>query len=145
MEFSENQRPIFSLNSKNPTFGPFPQFWGQNRFFHKIELSCTTSSGFLALCQTSEKSNDPIPRKHPDRCQEGMIDRPYFIGRFWLLPGDLTSTTAVDWHLKVGLTKNCVVVSMQKISSIHKFIQQNLGSHELNSHPHFGMCPPKNH
>ena len=44
----------------------------------------------------------------------------------------LTSTTAVDWHLKVqdieydvGLTKNyCITVSMQKISSIHKIIQQ---------------------
>ena len=42
----------------------------------------------------------------------------------------LTSTTAVDWHLKVkdkeygvGLTKNyCITVSMQKISSIHTLI-----------------------
>ena len=41
-----------------------------------------------------------------------------------------TSTTAVEWHLKVkdieynvGLTKNySITVSMQKISSIHKFI-----------------------
>ena len=44
----------------------------------------------------------------------------------------LTSTTAVDWHLKVkdkkcdvDLIKNyCITVSMQKISSIHKLIQQ---------------------
>ena len=53
-----------------------------------------------------------------------------------------TSTTAVDWHLKVkdieydvGLTKNnCITVSMQKLSSIHiliLMIQQILGSHEL--------------
>ena len=60
-----------------------------------------------------------------------------------------TSTTAVDWHLKVkdvkydvGLTKNyCITVSMQKISSIHKLIlfkiQQILGSQELNDHTHF--------
>ena len=58
---------------------------------------------------------------------------------------DPTSTTAVDWHLKVedkeynvGLTKNyCITVSMQKISLIHNLIlsiQQILGSHELNSH-----------
>ena len=58
-----------------------------------------------------------------------------------------TSTTAVDWHLKVkdieydvGLTKNyCITVIMQKISSIHKLIlkiQQVLGSHELNGHAH---------
>ena len=57
----------------------------------------------------------------------------------------LASTTAVDWHLKVknkkcdvGLIKNyCITVSMQKISSIHKFIQQILVSHERNDHAHF--------
>ena len=57
----------------------------------------------------------------------------------------LTNTTAVDWHLKaknkkcnVGLIKNyCITVSMQKISSIHKLIQQILGYHELNDHTHF--------
>ena len=51
----------------------------------------------------------------------------------------LVSKTAINWHLKakdieynVGLTKNyCITVSMQKISSIHKLIQQILGSHEL--------------
>ena len=59
--------------------------------------------------------------------------------------GELTSTTAVDWHLKVkdkkcdvGLTKNyCITVSLQKITSIHKHIRQILGSHELNGHAHF--------
>ena len=57
----------------------------------------------------------------------------------------LASKTAVNWHLEVkdieynvGLTKNyCITVSMQKISSIHKLIQQILGSHELNDHVHF--------
>ena len=57
----------------------------------------------------------------------------------------LTSKTAVNWHLKVkdieynvGLTKNyCITVSMRKISSIHKLIQQILGSHELNGHAQF--------
>ena len=55
----------------------------------------------------------------------------------------LTSKTAVNWHLKVKdinvvLTKNyCITVSMQKISSIHKLIQQVLGSHELNGHAQF--------
>ena len=53
-------------------------------------------------------------------------------------PGGPTSTIGVDWHSKikdteynVGLTKNdCITVSMQKISSIHKLIlktQQILG------------------
>ena len=79
------------------------------------------------------------------------MDRPYFIGTFQLSPGGLT--TAVDWHLKVknkkcnvGLIKNyCIAVSMQKISSIHKLIQQNLGSHELNDHAYFWPDPYKNH
>ena len=54
----------------------------------------------------------------------------------------LTSKTAVNWHLKVkdieynvDLTKNyCITISKQKISSIHKLIQQILGSHELTGH-----------
>ena len=54
----------------------------------------------------------------------------------------LTSKTAVNWHLKVkdieynvGLTKSYSIrFSTQKISSIHKLIQQILGSHELNGH-----------
>ena len=53
----------------------------------------------------------------------------------------VASKTAINWHLKVkdieynvGLTKSyCITVSMQKISSIHKLIQQILRSHEL--HP----------
>ena len=57
----------------------------------------------------------------------------------------LTSKTAENWHLKlkdmecnVGLTKSyCITVSMQKIISIHKLIQQILGSHELNGHTKF--------
>ena len=60
--------------------------------------------------------------------------------------GGLTSTTSVDWHLKVkdieynvGLTKNyCITVNMQKISSIHTLflkIQQILVSRELKKWP----------
>ena len=57
----------------------------------------------------------------------------------------LTSKTAVNRHLKVkdiqynaGLTRSyCIIVSMQKISSIHKLVQQILGSHELNGHTQF--------
>ena len=57
----------------------------------------------------------------------------------------LASKTAINWHLKVknteynvGLTRNyCITVSMQKVSSIHKVIQQILGSHELNDYIHF--------
>ena len=57
----------------------------------------------------------------------------------------LASKTAINWHLKVenieynvGLTSNyCITVSMQKVSSIHKLIQQILGSYELNDYTHF--------
>ena len=61
--------------------------------------------------------------------------------------GGPTSTTAVDWHLKVkdirydaGLTKNyCITVSMHKISSIHKVIfkiQQILASNGRSERAH---------
>ena len=64
----------------------------------------------------------------------------------------LASKTALKWHLKVkdieynvGLTKNyCITVSTQKMSSIHKLIEQILGSHELNYHAHFWPGQPKN-
>ena len=59
-----------------------------------------------------------------------------------------TSTTAVYWHLKVknkmcnvGLIKNySIKVSMQKISSIHKLIQQILVSHKLMTTPIFDQA-----
>ena len=65
---------------------------------------------------------------------------------------DITSKTALNWHLEVkdieynvGLTKNyCITVSKQKISSIYKLIQKILGSHELNGHtPIFDYIFPK--
>ena len=66
------------------------------------------------------------------------MDRPY--------PSSyhLTSTIAVDWHLKVkdieydvGLTKiDCITVSMKKISSIQELIQHILEPHVLNDHTH---------
>ena len=65
----------------------------------------------------------------------------------------LVRKTAINWHLKVknikynvGLTNNYyITVSMQKASSIHKLIQEILGSHELNDYTHFWPGPPKNH
>ena len=63
------------------------------------------------------------------------MGRPYFIGSF-----QLTSIAAVNWPVyvkdieyNVGLSKSyCITVSIQKISTIHKLIQQILGSHKLN-------------
>ena len=61
----------FSLNSRNPIFGLFLphffNFWSKNVFLKTPTMSGTTSKEFLAPCKNSEKSNDPIPRKHPDR------------------------------------------------------------------------------
>ena len=71
----------------------------------------------------------------------GGKDGPTLFHRILLATArELTSTSAVDWHLKVknkkgnvGPIKNYyITVSMQKISSIHKFIKQISGSHELN-------------
>ena len=65
------------------------------------------------------------------------MDRPYFI--YWHLK-------AKNKKCNVDLIKNyCITVSMQKISSIHKLIQQILGYHELNDHTHFWPGPHKNH
>ena len=76
------------LNCKDLIFGlflaHFPSF-GVKKVFSK--LSHTTSERSLSPCQHSEKSNDPIPTKHPHRQQDRRIDRPYFIGSFWLLLG----------------------------------------------------------
>ena len=73
------------------------------------------------------------------------MDRPYFKRILPATARRVTSTTAVDWHLKVknkkcdvGLIGNyCIIVSMQKISLIHKLIPEILGSRELNEHAHF--------
>ena len=73
------------------------------------------------------------------------MDRPSFTESFPATARGLTSTTTVEWLLKVKeieynvfLTINyCITVSMQKISSIHALIQQISESHEPNVHTHF--------
>ena len=76
---------------------------------------------------------------------EGKDGQTLFHGTLPATARGLASKTAINWHLRgkdieynVGLTKNyCITVSMQKISSILKLIQQILGSHKLNDHAHF--------
>ena len=67
----------FYFKFKKPYFWPFlahfPNFGGK-KVFHKIELLCTTSLGFLVLWQNSEKFNDPISRKHPDVRRQRWTD-----------------------------------------------------------------------
>ena len=56
-------------------------------------MPLTDPSGFLAPYQNFLKTNDLIPRKHPDRQKggrseegiDGKTDRPYFAGLFQLL------------------------------------------------------------
>ena len=78
--------------------------------------------------------------KTPRQMSGGMDGQTQFHGILPATARGLASKTAINWHLKVknieynvGLTNNyCITVSMQKVSSIHKLIQQILGSHELN-------------
>ena len=79
----------FSNKLKKPCFwpilGPFSQFSGAKKnFLENPTLSSTTSRGILAPCQNLEKINDTIPRKRPDRRNDGRTDRPYFIRPFQL-------------------------------------------------------------
>ena len=69
--------------------------------------------------------------KKTPRQTTGQRDGQTLFHRIFLaIARGLTSTTAVDWHLKVkdieyniGLTKNyCITVRMQKISPIHTII-----------------------
>ena len=69
-----------------PIFDPLPLFLGAKIVFPK-NLVCTTSYGFLVLCRNSEKPNDLIPRRQPNRQQDGKMDIPYFMGPFRLLLG----------------------------------------------------------
>ena len=71
----------FLFKDKKPYFwatvGPFFQFLEQKRFFPKTpDVSCTTSQGFLAPSQNSEKSNNTIPGKYPDRQQDRRTNKP---------------------------------------------------------------------
>ena len=73
---------------KTPCFWSiFPNFGAKNFLPKNLALSHTTSYGFLAACQNSEKTNDTIPRKCPHRRMNGRMDRPHFIGPFRLPPG----------------------------------------------------------
>ena len=63
----------------------------------KKKHAVTHNYGFLAPLQNSEKSNNFIPRKHPDRAKEGQI---LFCRMFPATARNPTSTTAIDWHLK---------------------------------------------
>ena len=56
---------------------------------------------YLVPCQNSEKYSNPILREQPDRWQDGGTDRPLFHRIISATAKCLTSTPAIDWHLKV--------------------------------------------
>ena len=65
----------FSNKFKKPCFWPiFPIFGAKKIFLENPALSHTTSYGFLASCQNSEKVNDTIQRKCPDRWKGGRME-----------------------------------------------------------------------
>ena len=78
---------------KNTIFGLFlthsSNLGGAESFPQKIWHAQLDSTMYyvLVLCRNSEKPNDPIPKKDPNREQDGRNDRPYFTGTFWLLLG----------------------------------------------------------
>ena len=84
-------------------------------------------------------------KKTPRQISGGKDGQTLFHGILPATARDLASETAINWHLKVkniehnvGLTNNYyITVSMQNVGSIHKLIQQILGSHELNDYTHF--------
>ena len=134
---------------KKPISGQFLQFLEQKVFpinqavIHNFIKVSTTMTKFR---ETSSSNSKKIPWKMSGgKDQQTLSHRTYPATAKWL-----TSTTKIEWHLKfkykkcdVSLTKHyCITVSMQKISSIHKLIQQILGSHELNDHAHFWPGPP---
>ena len=62
---------------KKPYFWPIsPLFVAKKVFTQNQIVMHRTSYRFLAPCQSPEKFNDPISRKHPDRRQEAKMDRP---------------------------------------------------------------------
>ena len=142
----------FFFKFKKPIFGPFPQFLGQKTFFKK---NWVVMQNYIRVSSTLAKSREIEWSNSKKTCRQmsGGKDEQTLI--HWILPATargLTSTNAVDWNLKaknktcnVALIKNyCITVSMQKVSSIHKLIQQILRYHELNDHAQFWPGPPKN-
>ena len=86
-----------------------------------------------------------IPFQENTQMSESKDGQILFHGILLATARGLGSKTAINWHLKVknieynvALTNNyCITVSMKKVSSIQKFIQEILGSHEQNDYTQF--------
>ena len=150
-----------SLNSKDPIFGlfwvHFFNIWSKKSFFQKLQL-CQAQLHKGPYHHAKIQGNIMIQFQENTSTNgwtEGRTD-PISLDPFGYRWG-LTSTAAVDWHLKVqdieydvGLTKNyCITVSMQNISSVNTLIlkiEQILVSCKLNKWPRpFLTHPLKNY
>ena len=115
-------------------FGPFPQFWGQKSF--SIKLSCYAQLLWGFWHRSKIQRNLMIQFQENTQMPGGKDGQTLFHRILPATTMGLTSKTAINWHLEVkdiaynvGLTKTyCITVSMQKISLIHRVIQQILGS-----------------
>ena len=76
-------------------------------------------------------------QKTPGQTSGGKDRQTLFHGILPATAAGLTSTDAVDWNIKVKYKKCDVGLIKSYYITIHKLIQQILGSHELNDPPHF--------
>ena len=87
-KFKNINWPNYSLFKKTNFLCLIVLISGAKKVFPKnLAVSHTSWYRFLPPCQNLEKTNDPIQRKYPDRQQDKRMDRHYFIGPTWLLPG----------------------------------------------------------
>ena len=88
-------------------------------------MSHTSINGLLTPCQVSEKSNVPILRKlmerRKDRPMEVGIDRPYFIGPFWLLLG-VHSLVRITFYVCISKEKLLMnAFSKLNLPTVHSY------------------------
>ena len=74
---------FFKKNQKTLFLADYHYFGGQKNFPKKSGMHDLIR--FLVPCWKSEKPNDQIPRKQPNRQQDGRTSRPYFMEPFRLL------------------------------------------------------------
>ena len=94
----------FFFKFKKPNFWRFfpisPFFW-EKKFPPKIGLSCITSYGFLAPCKKFREIYWSNSKKTSRQMTGGKDGHTLFHRILPATTRGLTSTTAVDWHLKV--------------------------------------------
>ena len=85
----------FFFKFKKTCFWPISPLFGAKKVFSK-KLGCNAQ-----LCQNSEESNDPIPRKTPTQISGGRDGKTLFDMVLPATARGLTNRIAVDCYLKV--------------------------------------------